>query len=267
MTTPERALLARWLDAANASHQKQTMGVWGQSLDRLADKTRALLAAPEEVTGAPEDTVGESKPPDCDPAGAPRSSDPGGHESGPVTTPPAPSALEAALDEYAIGRIAWHLLKMRDGIPDSEPEPDSLQDARARVLALATQAETERDAAKEDALGAWECLQMIAEDILVPHLGEEEVKGIAPMFYTEAIFAAMQAKMDKELPGIRDKARRCEQAEAQLAVALATRPTREEAEKMLAEIDEIVDETDYCQKEWHRLHIALLAALTNPEAL
>lgn len=81
--------------------------------------------------------------------------------------------------------------------------------------------EAERDAAKEDAALSWDCIHMIASDCLVPHLGEEEVKKIAPMFYPEAISNAMRAIMEKETPGIIEKARRVEQAEAQVTALRA----------------------------------------------
>lgn len=54
------------------------------------------------------------------------------------------------------------------------------------VLAAADEIERLR----EDAGSAWECLDMVRET-LVPFLGEDDMKGTAPMFYPEAIRSAM----------------------------------------------------------------------------
>lgn len=45
--TPERALLQRLVNTANASSRKQTMAVWGQNIDRLIEQARAVLGTPE----------------------------------------------------------------------------------------------------------------------------------------------------------------------------------------------------------------------------
>lgn len=67
---------------------------------------------------------------------------------------------------------------------------------------------------EEHADGAWGCLQMVREDILEPELGKESADRTPPMFFTEALFTVMQKRIDKATPGLRDKARRTEQAEA-----------------------------------------------------
>jgi hypothetical protein len=50
-------------------------------------------------------------------------------------TAPTHADIERLVEEYGLGREAWRLLKLRDGIPDSEPEPHSLAAARAALLA------------------------------------------------------------------------------------------------------------------------------------